>query len=91
MEVASNKAIWLGPLKDSSPYNKTFMANSIIKLSRGNKARKNGISLLDLIILFFVMILYPLHSNHNHHHIHTRTHIHIHIHIHNFLCWLDNH
>ena len=89
MEVASNKAIWLGPLKDSSPYNKTFMANSIIKLSRGNKARKNGISLLDLIILFFVMILYLLHSIHNHHHIHTR--IHIHIHIHNFLCWLDNH
>ena len=91
MEVASNKAIWLGPLKDSSPYNKTFMANSIIKLSRGNKARKNGISLLDLIILFFVMILYLLHSIHNHHHIHTRIHIHIHIHIHNFLCWLDNH
>ena len=89
MEVASNKAIWLGPLKDSSPYNKTFMANSVIKLSRGNKARKNGISLLDLIILFFVMILYLLHSIHNHHHIHTR--IHIHIHIHNFLCWLDNH
>ena len=53
MEVASNKAIWFGPLKDSSPYNKTFVANSIIKLSRGNKARKNGITLLDLIIIFF--------------------------------------
>ena len=52
-DVARSKAIWFGPLSESSPKIYTLEASRIIKVNNGKKARKNDISLFNLIIYLF--------------------------------------
>ena len=80
IDVDNNKAIWLGPAKDSSPYIYTLDAKKKINVKTGRRARKNDISEFDLIGKGFIMIVYLLHNSHNHPHNHTRSNIHNHIH-----------
>ena len=92
IEVDNNKAIWLGPAKDSSPYIYTLDAKKKINVKTGRRARKNDISEFDLIGKGFIMIVYLLHNSHNplHNHIRIHNHIRTHNHIHNCPNCFDN-